>query len=105
MPIRVVRTETGFATRLFCDQCGERIEEARAVVAASAAPLKNVGDSAPCAYVHVGPCDVAWRRRVPRKFQKGWDTAEEHFGRLLASLGLAVKISPRPPAPKRPARR
>lgn len=105
MPIKIVRTETGFATCLFCDQCGERIEEARAVVAASAAPLNDVGDSAPVAYVHVGPCDRAWRRRVPRTFQKGWEAAEEHFSHLLASLGLRVKIGPRPPAPKRPPRR
>jgi hypothetical protein len=101
MSIRVVRTETGALTQLFCDQCGERIEKAEAVVVAAGAQMESVGDSAPCAYLHVGPCDLKWRRRVPRSHQPGWDTASVHFTNLLSSLGLAVKLNPLRPSPRR----
>jgi len=88
MAIRYLKTDTGYAPRLYCDQCGGLISEAAEGIAVSAGPLEAPGDTVPCAYLHKGECDDAWQSRHPAVFDTGSDELNVHFAFLIQNIGL-----------------
>jgi hypothetical protein len=95
MAVRYLKTETGYAPRLYCDQCGNAITEASEAIAVSAGRLEAVGETVPCAYLHKGDCDDAWQARHPPAFDTGSDELNVHLAFLVQNLGLPISAAAR----------
>ena len=88
MSIRYLNTANGYDPIIICDQCGSRIAKATEGVAASPRMSGQVGETEPCAHLHLGACHDAWEAR--QKQTAGWDHLEVHLARLVTNLGLDV---------------
>jgi hypothetical protein len=86
--ISVIYSSDRFIPVIICDQCGERITDAKMAAAVSKSRDVQEGEELKVAHVHKGACQIAVEAQIG---STGWSEMMDHILHLCTNIGLSLE--------------